>query len=158
MYYVKDIESFGTGLKRISDTCDSVGVKVEFEMRKLGFAVVFYRPDVSVSDGSSANNVGDSIVSEQASKDKSKEQVTPTDTPTVAPTVAPTDNIVKKILLFCQEPRSRTEIQQYVGLKDKMHFLEKYLNPLLASGKLIMTVPDKPNSRNQKYVRGQKNG
>jgi ATP-dependent DNA helicase RecG len=44
MYYVKDIESFGTGLKRISDACEAAGVKVEFEMRKLGFAVVFYRP------------------------------------------------------------------------------------------------------------------
>jgi ATP-dependent DNA helicase RecG len=45
MYYVKDIESFGTGLKRITDACESAGVKVEFKMLKLGFAVIFYRPD-----------------------------------------------------------------------------------------------------------------
>jgi len=72
MYYVKDIESFGTGLKRISDTCDSVGVKVEFEMRKLGFAVVFYRPDIAVSNGSTVNNVvnniGDSIGDDSITK------------------------------------------------------------------------------------------
>jgi ATP-dependent DNA helicase RecG len=43
MYYVKDIESFGTGLKRIADACSSAGVKVEFRMLKLGFAVLFYR-------------------------------------------------------------------------------------------------------------------
>jgi ATP-dependent DNA helicase RecG len=45
MYYSKDIESFGTGLKRITETCKTAGVKVEFELLKLGFAVVFYRPD-----------------------------------------------------------------------------------------------------------------
>jgi len=45
MYYTKDIESFGTGLKRITDACDEAGVKVEFQLLKKGFAVVFYRPD-----------------------------------------------------------------------------------------------------------------
>jgi ATP-dependent DNA helicase RecG len=45
MYYVKDIESFGTGLKRITDACEEANVKVEFQMLKKGFAVVFYRDD-----------------------------------------------------------------------------------------------------------------
>jgi ATP-dependent DNA helicase RecG len=45
MYYSKDIESFGTGLRRITDACKAAGVRVAFEMLKLGFAVVFYRPD-----------------------------------------------------------------------------------------------------------------
>jgi len=44
MYYTKDIENFGTGLKRIADACDDAGVRVEFELLKKGFAVVFYRP------------------------------------------------------------------------------------------------------------------
>ena len=45
MYYSKDIENFGTGLKRIADACNEAGVRVEFELLKKGFAVVFYRPD-----------------------------------------------------------------------------------------------------------------
>jgi ATP-dependent DNA helicase RecG len=45
MYYTKDIESFGTGLKRITDACDDAGVKVEFQLLKKGFAVVLKRPD-----------------------------------------------------------------------------------------------------------------
>ena len=43
MYYTKDIESFGTGLKRITDACEKAGVQV-FQLLKKGFAVVFYRP------------------------------------------------------------------------------------------------------------------
>ena len=32
------------------------------------------------------------------------------------------------------------------------HFSKAYLKPLLASGKLKMTIPDKPKSRSQKYI------
>ena len=60
MYYVKDIESFGTGLKRIHDACESAGVKVEFLRRRMGFSVVFYRPDV-YSDGIIGENIGENI-------------------------------------------------------------------------------------------------
>jgi len=62
MYYAKDIESFGTGLKRITTTCDAAGVKVEFQMLKRGFAVVFYRSDASsFSDATIGENIGNSI-------------------------------------------------------------------------------------------------
>jgi ATP-dependent DNA helicase RecG len=49
MYYSRDIEHFGTGLKRITKECDEAGVKVEFQMLKKGFVVVFYRPDEDYS-------------------------------------------------------------------------------------------------------------
>jgi len=45
MYYTKDIESFGTGLKRIALACEDAKIKLEFRLLKNGFAVVFYRPD-----------------------------------------------------------------------------------------------------------------
>ena len=57
MYYVKDIESFGTGIKRIHDACVEAGVKVEFEIRKMGFAVVFYRPEIHSDKSDVANDV-----------------------------------------------------------------------------------------------------
>jgi len=45
LYFSKDVESFGTGLKRIKHACDKAKVKVEFKMLKSGFMVVFYRSD-----------------------------------------------------------------------------------------------------------------
>ena len=67
--------------------------------------------------------------------------VTTTDTSTVA-----------TILAFCAQPKSREEIMTMCGLKNKNHFIKAHLKPLLESGQLRMTIPDKPNSRNQKYV------
>lgn len=45
LYYSKEIESFGTGLKRIADACADAGVKYKFEKLKSGFVVCFYRAD-----------------------------------------------------------------------------------------------------------------
>lgn len=42
-YYSKDIESFGTGLKRIADACETANVRYEFRKMKSGFVVCFYR-------------------------------------------------------------------------------------------------------------------
>ena len=128
LYYSKDMESFATGLKRIYTACKEAGCRVEFEQQAYGFAVIFYR------DG--RNNMGG--------------------TPQVTPQVTPQDEriigIVEKILNYCQEPKYKKEIMEYVGLKDAKHFTSKYLNPLIENGKIQLTIPEKPKSRNQKYV------
>jgi Fic family protein len=59
----------------------------------------------------------------------------------------------EKIIEFCVQPKSREEIQSFVGIAHREHFRAKILKPLLDSGRLKMTIPDKPNSRNQKYVK-----
>ncbi|CCO22602.1 Fic family protein [Maridesulfovibrio hydrothermalis] len=46
---------------------------------------------------------------------------------------------------------SRDELQTALGLKDRKSFRELYLKPALGEGLVEMTLPDKPNSRNQKY-------
>jgi len=56
------------------------------------------------------------------------------------------------LLDYCNVERTREEIQQYLGIINRGYFRESILKPLLNEGKLHMTIPDKPNSRNQKYV------
>jgi Fic family protein len=77
------------------------------------------------------------------------EQVTAQDTRRITEQ----DNREEKILEFCITPKTRDEIQAFVGIAHREHFRANILKPLLVSGKLTMTIPDKPNSRNQKYVR-----
>ena len=39
----------------------------------------------------------------------------------------------------------------YMSYSDRTKFRKKYIYPLLDAGVIQMTIPDKPNSRNQKY-------
>ena len=45
----------------------------------------------------------------------------------------------------------RAELMVALGLKDEKHFRTHYLQAALAAGLLAYTLPDKPNSRLQKY-------
>ena len=56
-----------------------------------------------------------------------------------------------RIILFCKTPKNILEIAEYLGYKDKRS-VRKHLNPLLEHGRVAMTIPEKPNSRHQKYI------
>jgi ATP-dependent DNA helicase RecG len=64
-----------------------------------------------------------------------------------------THDDIERLLEFCMTPRSRSEMMAFMQLVNRKHFTEHYLQPLLASGRLVMTIPDKPKSKNQKYVK-----
>ena len=63
------------------------------------------------------------------------------------------DEKTNRLIEYCSEPRTRDELQQFVGIKTREYFRRSILKPLLESGQLQMTIPDKPNSQNQKYVK-----
>jgi len=46
---------------------------------------------------------------------------------------------------------TRQAIQDALGLADREHFRKTYLAPALEQGVIEMTLPDKPNSRSQRY-------
>ncbi len=57
------------------------------------------------------------------------------------------------VVEFCTVPRTRAEIVAFVG-KSKNYVMSKIVNPLVQGGKLRMTIPDKPKSPNQRFVKG----
>lgn len=58
----------------------------------------------------------------------------------------------ESILEFCQVPRSREEIVTFIG-KSKNYVMSHIVNPLVESGQLRMTLPDKPKSSLQRFIR-----
>jgi len=61
------------------------------------------------------------------------------------------DERIKKIIEFCELPRSREEIQKYLNLKNRDYLRKHILNPLIKKRVLRLTIPDKPRSPKQKY-------
>lgn len=115
------IEKWGRGTNRVADMCRQHGIAPP-EFSEVGSSVaVTFRV-----------NVGQTT------------QVTPQVTPHVTPQVI-------AILQAAGSPRSRGELQEIAGLRDREHFRKFYLEPLVAAGWLEMTIPDKPRSRLQRY-------
>lgn len=131
LYYSKDMESFATGLKRIKDACDKAGCKVEFETSDDGFIVVFYRH-------------GTQKLSDTAQK-------TAQEGATTAQKTFQKEEKINALLEYCKEPRNRDEMMKFLGIKHRTTFRSNYLNPLLNAGKIAMTIPEKPQSKNQKF-------
>jgi ATP-dependent DNA helicase RecG len=61
------------------------------------------------------------------------------------------ESSTKDLIAFCQHPRSRQEIADYLEIKTVFYAMSKYVQPLIDAGKIGMTIPDKPKSRKQKY-------
>lgn len=70
----------------------------------------------------------------------------------VTPQVTSQDDKMKRLLTFCAKPKTLQEMMKFLQFTDHKHFRRKYLNPLLASGQISMTMPDKQRSSQQKYI------
>ena len=65
-------------------------------------------------------------------------------------------NYDERILTFSVIPRSRKEIMDLLGITTHTKNYERHIVPLLEKGLLTMTLPDKPKSKNQKYIATEK--
>ena len=64
----------------------------------------------------------------------------------------PESDAETSLLEFCAIPRSRKEIADFFGLASIPYAIRRYVDPLVRSGEIKLTIPDKPRSRNQMYV------
>ena len=63
--------------------------------------------------------------------------------------------VVEKILEFCKTARTKKEISEHIGYKNLTYMTRTFLKPLLEDNKLAYTIPEKPQSRLQKYITKQ---
>jgi ATP-dependent DNA helicase RecG len=66
------------------------------------------------------------------------------------------DEGIRRVLLVIYGEMKSAEIQNDLQLKHREYFRENYLLPALDQGYIVMTIPDKPNSSNQKYRLSEK--
>lgn len=59
--------------------------------------------------------------------------------------------VADSVLEYCTVPRTRAQITEFVG-KSQNYVMSQIVNPLVKSGRLKLTMPDKPKSAKQKYL------
>lgn len=57
----------------------------------------------------------------------------------------------QEIVNYCIKPRTREELANKFGFEAPSYFIKTYITPLIESGKIKMTLPEKPKSKYQKY-------
>ena len=137
LYLTKYIERMGTGAGDMIERCRNVGLaEPEFTLRD-GFVTTLSgrRPGAGFCRRGRGNAPG-----------KPPPPVHPPVTPPVTP---PVEVLVR--LLGQAGALGSAQIRAHLGLKDRTHLRERYLDPALAKGLIEPTIPDKPNSRLQQY-------
>jgi ATP-dependent DNA helicase RecG len=144
-FYLRgDIEKFGTGFFRIqTELKDSPEVGLKLEALN-GFTRSHL--EVISQDTPQDTPQDKGLITRQVSQDTPQD--TPQDTKQVTEQVT---EQVKDLIDNIKEQMTRVEIQKRLNLKNREHFRAQYLQPGLAAGVIEMTIPDKPNSRYQKY-------
>jgi len=66
-------------------------------------------------------------------------------------TVQVTAQVEKLLGTVINSALSREELQSVTGIKHREHLRKAYIEPLITSGWIERTIPDKPTSRLQKY-------
>lgn len=58
---------------------------------------------------------------------------------------------IKQLLSIVNGELTRDELQEALAIKHREYFWSTHIKPALEAGLIEMTLPDKPNSKNQKY-------
>lgn len=55
------------------------------------------------------------------------------------------------LLAFCAAPRTRQEIADFLGIRAVQYAMKRYVEPLIARGMIVLSIPDHPRSKKQTY-------
>jgi len=142
LYLSGDIEKAGTGISDMIEQCVEMGLKKPEFTQDSNFSAILWRSEKgdSVQDNNQNINSSNHDSNYDSNYDSNHD-----------------GNYDKKILAFATTPKSRTEIMEgSLGISSQTKNYERHIVPLLEKGLLAMTLPDKPKSKNQKYVTTEK--
>lgn len=144
-HYMHIIESWGTGIPRLYNRCAEYGLPEPlFEEFGDGIKVTMFRKvqnDVKQVD---IDEVHEKIESENEELKHS------------FASIGLNIKEYARLMEFLSEPRTRQEIQEFCGYKSRDYLRKNILAPLIEAGTVDMTIPEKPQSSKQKYVKHTK--
>lgn len=132
------IEQFGQGTIKILRLCREAGIPApEFEERGSSFVVRFRKTA--------------SIKSQRVGPERPESQPESATQETTQSATQSTDPVIRLLNCLAQRAMSAGELRSTLKLRHRPTFRANYLHPALAEGLIEYTLPDKPNSRLQRY-------
>lgn len=121
------MESWGTGVQRMMDACKDAGLpEPEYGTDGLFVWITFKRPRLDTNLDTISDTNSDTLI-------LSAKQ--------------------NEVLLYCMMERSSREILNHINVTYQNKNIQKFINELVDAGLLKRTIPDKPNSPLQKYIK-----
>lgn len=132
LYMTAFLESWGTGVSRMVDVCKAVGLpEPEYGTDGAFVWITFKRPSTVANLDTNTNSDTNSNTTSDTKHDLSDKQ--------------------KEVLAYCIIERSSREILEHIGVTYHNKNIVKFINNLIGAGYLERTIPDSPNSPQQKY-------
>ncbi|MFA5810432.1 MAG: ATP-binding protein, partial [Thermoleophilia bacterium] len=127
------VEVWGRGTNRVIEMCEKHGAPPPVFEEKQGFLVVTFRAPLVAGGAAEALEV-------------QSEAQSPTQSATQS-----TDPVERLLTCLSEGEMSSGELRSALRIRHRPTFRANYLHPALAAGWIEYTLPDKPNSRLQKY-------
>ena len=141
------LESWGTGVQRMMDACKDAGLpEPEYGTDGLFVWITFKRPSLDTNSDSSSDTSLDTSLD------------TNLDTNLDTSSDSNSDNLIlsakqQEVLMYCMVERTSREILEHINVIFHTKNRDKFINELVDAGLLKRTIPDKPNSPLQKYIK-----
>ena len=157
LHRITFIEKAGTGIKRMRDEAHDQRCPAPIFEDNGFFTAIFYpNPEVRAQVGTMEGQRPHKSPHKSA---PSEDQVQAHETADVTvhvpdmypPSTPQVTQQVLTILRVAMREVSAADLQSALHLKDRVHFLKKYLEPTLEKGLIERTIPDKPRSSKQRY-------
>ena len=133
----------GTGVQRMMDACKDAGLpEPEYGTDGLFVWITFKRPSLDTNSDSSSGTSLDTNL----------------DTNLDTSSDSNSDNLIlsakqQEVLMYCMVERTSREILEHINVIFHTKNRDKFINELVDAGLLKRTIPDKPNSPLQKYIK-----
>ena len=139
LYMTAFLESWGTGVNRMVNACKAVGLPEPEYGTDGGFVWITFKR--SNSDTNSDTNLDTDLVTNLDTNPVIDDSV-----------VQGLSEKQKEVLAYCIIPRSSREILEHIGVIYHYKNISRFIKALIDKGYLVRTIPDSPNSPQQKYV------
>jgi len=169
LYMTAYLESWGTGVSRMVDACKAAGVpEPTYGTDGLFVWITFKRPNLDTYSDTNPDTTPDTNTplnitnkcntshNQRSNSDSNSDSSSDSNSDSSSDSSSDSNLLLsdrqKEVLLYCIFPRTSREILEHINVTYQKWNIDKFINTLIDAGLLERTIPNTPNSPNQKYV------